>query len=119
MSIDWLFPKGSYFAKSAERYAIAYQITTPSATSFLGGVFAFIYLTEEVSLKLLSSAMIQLGSSWGKVFFAYLMVALLSCFFMIFVETFDDSGNDHVIEELNVMKEVTAAWILLVNVSRL
>ncbi len=74
--------QGSYFSRAAEEYALAKRTSLESSTSLLGGIFAGIYLGEEVFLRLLSSLMVHLGWSWEAVFIGYTLVAIASAFLM-------------------------------------
>lgn len=41
--------QGAYFGKTAAAYAAAADVPREDATAYLGGLFAFFYLSEEVS----------------------------------------------------------------------
>jgi len=81
--------QGAYFGKTAEAYAIAASIPKEEATAYLGGVFAFFYLFEEVALKALSTLITQtLGADWLVVFITYTAISILSAIGLLFVHKF-------------------------------
>jgi MFS family permease len=80
--------QGSYFSRASEEYALAKGLSIESATSLLGGIFAGIYLGEEVLLRLLSSFMIYSGWSWVAVFIGYTMIAIVAALLMVFTEDY-------------------------------
>ena len=54
------------------------------ATSLRGGIFAGIYLGEEVLLRLLSSLIIHVGYSWVVVFVLYTLIVIGAALLMFF-----------------------------------
>jgi MFS family permease len=76
--------QGSYFARAAEEYAMVTSTSMESATSMFGGLFAGIYLGEEVLLRLLSSILIRMGCSWVAVFSGYTAIAIAAALLMVF-----------------------------------
>ena len=71
--------QGSYFGKASEQHArhLCQPITTSTAS--LAGVFAFLYLAEEVLIRLLSTFLLETRrASWTTIFLLYSLVALLS-----------------------------------------
>ncbi len=83
--------QGSYFARAAENYAFAKSISIEDATSLFGGIFAGIYLGEEVVMRLFSSIMLTWDWSWAAVFTGYTMIAIVSAFLMVFVTDYQMS----------------------------
>jgi len=95
--------QGSYFARAAEEYAHAHAhalLDTPTtsnaihysvedATSYFGGIFAAIYLLEEVLLRIFSTTMLELYNlSWQGIFATYTLIAILSASGMVFVNNY-------------------------------
>lgn len=78
--------QGAYFSKASEDHAFFSAQPTSQSTSYLGGIFAFIYLTAEVCLKALSSMAIEIGSvTWSTIFATYALITLVTTFLMSFV----------------------------------
>uniref|UniRef100_A0A7S3Q7P5 Major facilitator superfamily (MFS) profile domain-containing protein n=1 Tax=Chaetoceros debilis TaxID=122233 RepID=A0A7S3Q7P5_9STRA len=86
--------QGSYFARASEEYAMAKCITIEDATSLFGGLFAGIYLSEEVVMRLFSTIMLSWGWSWVAVFVGYTIIALVSAFLMVFVNDYPISEEE-------------------------
>jgi len=81
--------QGAYFGKTAEAYAKAAGIPKQEATAYLGGIFAFFYLFEEVTLKALSTLITEtLGLDWLVVFITYTAISALSAVGILFVHKF-------------------------------
>jgi MFS family permease len=114
--------QGAYFAASAEEHAALLQQPTETSTAQFAGIFAFIYLASEVSLRSLSTVLLQIGNiPWVTIFGIYAAVALLSTVFMVFVPE-QGRGRDGDIRSNaartssssdDTWYKVTAAWQLL------
>lgn len=103
--------QGSYFGQAAHDYALASNIKSENTTSFLAGVFAFIYLVGEVACKLLSWALLQSQhSQWTTVFGVYALVAVSSTVCMATVHNYP-TIHDNVHRSIGY--KMTAAWQLL------
>jgi len=108
--------QGSYFAISSEVYAEKAQMSETSATSLLGGIFAFIYLSTEVSLKVLSTIMLEIGYTWHIIFLIYFIVAVMSSFLMYFIYDYRGRVNMSPQEmQASFFSKVTAAGKLLIQ----
>ncbi|KAH8065090.1 hypothetical protein JL722_1993 [Aureococcus anophagefferens] len=84
----FLWPaQGAYYAKCAERYAAAADVTREQANSTLGSYFSCCYLACEVLMKLCSSLLPLAvpGESTKILYVVYTAVACGSAFFMSFV----------------------------------
>jgi MFS family permease len=69
--------QGSYFARAAQEYASLKLVSVAEATSLFAGIFAGIYLAEEVIMRLFSSLMIEtLNWSWSNVFVGYTIISV-------------------------------------------
>jgi hypothetical protein len=104
--------QGSYFVQAAKDHAeaTAQGLATPSAsdgsavvdealsstssTSELAGIFAFVYLAEEVLLRIMSTLLLGAGWSWATVFASYATIALVSTVLMVLVRNYHDDGGD-------------------------
>ncbi len=88
--------QGAYFVKVSEAYARSAGIEKTAATSYLGGIFAFFYLFEEVAMKLLSTLLTEtLNQTWLTVFAIYTAIAVLSAIGILFCHKFPiESTND-------------------------
>lgn len=110
--------QGSYFAISSEVYAEKAQMTETNATSLLGGIFAFIYLSFEVSLKVLSTILLEAGHTWHTIFAIYFLAAVISSIFMFFIHDYRHtvSMNTNVDDmEASVWRKITVAGRLLIQ----
>jgi len=87
--------QGTYFGRASEEYSQYTGKDIADSNSKLAGIFAFIYLMEEVVLRLLSSFLIEIELSWSLVFGLYTTVAILSTFFMSFVRNYHSSESDN------------------------
>ena len=105
--------QGAYFGRTAEAYAKALDIPTSDATSYLGGIFAFFYLAEEVILKLISTFVtVELKWSWLTVFLIYTVIAVVAAIGMMFVHKFSEEKGD---DSKNLCYKLTSAGRLLTN----
>jgi len=106
--------QGAYFGKTSEAYAVAMNIPTTEATAYLGGIFAFFYLSCEVGLKLLSTLITKVfGWDWEWVFGIYTALAVMGAFGMGFVHKFPaENSND---TTTPILEKLTSALRLLVN----
>lgn len=90
-----------------------------TSTASFAGIFAFLYLAEEVVLRLLSTIMLEAGSaSWEQIFGIYTVVAVLSTLAMPLVRNYpnnddDESNNLNVAGTASIFYKVTAAGQLL------
>ncbi len=102
--------QGAYFGQAAEDHAECLQQDVKQSTSHLAGVFAFVYLGEEVLLRLLSTALLKTGRlSWSAIFSVYTIVAVVSTIAMLMVYNYPSSNQGNV----DVFYKVTAAGQLL------
>ena len=93
----FLWPaQGAYYAKCAERYAAAADVTREQANSTLGSYFSCCYLACEVLMKLCSSLLPLAvpGESTKILYVVYTAVACGSAFFMSFVADVDPPARD-------------------------
>ena len=103
--------QGAYFGRASQDYAIVSNIKSETATSYLAGVFAFIYLMGEVACKLLSWALLQSWhSQWSTVFAAYAAVAVASTALMFTVQNYPPAEDE---EHRSIGYKMSAAWQLL------
>lgn len=98
--------QGTYFGLASQDLAL--QLNTPlqESTARLAGYFAFLYLSEEVLLRLLSSALIQFQiASWGSIFGIYTIITVLSTIAMPCIydypKTDDDDDEDGSSDNVN------------------
>ena len=109
--------QGSYFARAAEQYAIQKGSTVEDSTSLFGGIFAGIYLSEEVLLRLFSSIMAKtLNWSWKSIFSGYTMIAVLSTLFMLSVHKYPLTEKEmRKNEQSSPFEKVTVVGKLLIS----
>lgn len=90
--------QGTFFGLASQDHAQKSQRPVEESTAKLAGIFAFLYLSEEVALKLLSFALLEFEiASWGTIFFIYTIVAVLSTLAMPMIYDYpktDDNNND-------------------------
>lgn len=104
--------QGSYFGQAAQDYALVSNVKSETATSFLAGIFAFIFLVGEVICKLLSWLLLQSQHfSWTTVFGVYTLVAVASTLFMAIVYNYPSLQHDEAHD--SIVYKMTAAWQLL------
>ena len=115
--------QGAYFTQAAEEHSRLLQQPLATSTASLAGIFAFLYLAEEVGLRLLSTVVLQFEiASWGVIFAVYTLVTVLSTAAMLLVHKYpttdadenEDSENEESASN-KVWYKVTAAWQVLRN----
>jgi hypothetical protein len=91
--------QGTYFGFASQDYARKLQRPVEESTASFAGYFAFLYLSEEVALRLLSSALLEFEiCSWGTIFKIYTIVAFLSTLAMPIIYDYrktDENDNDN------------------------
>jgi MFS family permease len=103
--------QGAYFGKAAEEHAMWLQQPVSTSTASFAGIFAFLYLAEEVVLRLLSTVLLEMGvASWESIFGIYTVVTVLSTVAMPLVR---DYSRDVDPTRTTVFYKVTAAAQLL------
>lgn len=104
--------QGSYFSSSAERYAYCCgNQPVHEVTSYLAGIFAFIYLVGEVACKMMSWLLLQeTAATWSTVLAAYSVIAIISTVFMVVVHDYPISPHEL---EIGTWDKATCAWRLL------
>ena len=106
---------GARLAHPPPAYSISAGVSKPAATSYLGGIFAFFYLYEEVLMKVLSSVIVETVTedwSWSLVFAIYTAVSILACFGLLFCHKFPVEVED---ESKSMFYKLTSATRLLVT----
>lgn len=88
--------QGSYFSRASGEYAKAKGLSLQDSTSLLGGIFAGIYLGEEVLLRLLSSLIIHVGYSWVVVFVLYTLIAIGAALLMVFSVDYPPTDEERI-----------------------
>ena len=104
--------QGSYFSEAAKRHAAAMAQDVSESTSYLAGIFAFIYLSFEVLLRALSSVLASF-LDWRAIFGIYTIIAVLTTIGMLLV--IDYGKEDDSSAPTTVFYKVTAALQLLVK----
>lgn len=104
--------QGSYFSRAAEDYAVCCgNKPAHEATSYLAGIFAFIYLAEEVACKILSWVLLEeTSATWTTVIAVYAVIAIVSALLMV---TIHEYPMPHSEMETSMWYKATAAWQLL------
>ena len=102
--------QGSYFGQASAEHGTWLQQDVRLSTAYFAGIFAFVYLAEEVLLRLLSSALLETGRiSWSAIFALYTAVAVVSTLGMVLVHNYPKQQE----ERVSVFYKVTAAVQLL------
>jgi hypothetical protein len=111
--------QGAYFGKAAEEHAHHLQQSVSTSTASLAGTFAFLYLAEEVLLRVLSTVLVGIVS-WESIFGLYTAITVVSTLCMPFVYNYPSSsssggggGGENVRETSTIFYKVTAASQLL------
>lgn len=107
--------QGAYFTQVADTHARQSQQNIQESTTYLAGLFAFIYLSEEVLLRTLSTFLLQMGLDWTTIFSVYSTVAVVSTGMMALVKDYPntDSSSITTTTSTTVWYKVTAAVQLL------
>jgi MFS family permease len=115
--------QGSYFGRASEDHASHLQQPVQESNRRLASLFAFIYFTEEVALRSLSTLLLEVGWAWSEVFGSYTAVTLLSAALMVFVYDYPIAAPNTSSEESSQTTtttdicsgwyEGTTAWQLL------
>jgi len=95
--------------------------TRNTSTERFSSYFAFVYLSEEVALRSLSTLLLErLGWTWSAVFATYALVAVVSTGLMAaFVRNYDDHSGEHdVIDDEELSGEVPEEGNGAVTISR-
>jgi MFS family permease len=102
--------QGSYFGQASEEHGTLLQQDVKLSTAYFAGIFAFVYLAEEVLLRILSSALLETGRiSWSAIFAVYTAVAVVSTLGMVMVHNYPKQQE----EGVSVSYKMTVAVQLL------
>ena len=105
--------QGAYFSKAAEDHAGHLLQSVSVSTSYLAGVFAFFYLSEELILRVLSTILVGYFH-WEFIFALYTVIAVSSAMAMPMVYRYPiDAGDESDPARSTVFYKVTAAGQLL------
>jgi len=129
--------QGSYFAQVSAEYAKAASdaingddgnggecqavvTTVEDASKDLGGLFAAIYLTGELAMRLFSTVVVAtFGWSWKDVFLGYTAISLVSTLLMsTLVTSYGDEDNQEVQGQYvpnDALHKITSTWRLLIT----
>lgn len=114
LAAGWIWTaQGAFFARSAMWYARAKGVPIEEATSFLGGIFATIYVGGELILKFISSPLVK-AVGFNGLFGIYAVVAVATAFLMLFVQEPPlDEGEQEKQSKTSVMHKTSLAINLL------
>ncbi|EEC47504.1 predicted protein [Phaeodactylum tricornutum CCAP 1055/1] len=102
--------QGAYFSKASEEHARQLDQSTSLSTSYLAGIFAFIYLGEEVLLRSLSTLVLEFSSvNWSSIFGTYSLLTIVSTAGMVFIHKYPDDAPN----------EAASAWFKISAAGRL
>ena len=87
--------QGTYFGQASQDYASKLRIPVEASNAKLAGYFAFLYLSEELLMRMLSSVLLEFGvASWGTIFGIYTLVAVGSTLAMPCVYDYHKTDNN-------------------------
>jgi MFS family permease len=104
--------QGAYFGRASEEHACHLRQPVSVSTASLAGIFAFVYLAEEVILRLLSTFLLGVGISWEIIFGVYTFLTAISALAMTCVHNYPNSEEGESTRS-TVWYKVTAAWQVL------
>jgi MFS family permease len=110
--------QGAYFGQAAEDHAQRLLQPVETSTSSFAGMFAFLYLAEEVLLRLLSSFLLEFNiATWGTIFGIYTVVTVLSTLTISCIHDYPKSGMDTQQQQptSSIFYKVSAALQLLIH----
>jgi len=108
--------QGNYFTEASKRLAIDLGQDISKSTSYLAGIFGFMYLSFEVLLRISSSILIKF-IDWRKIFTIYTCVACVTTFGMNFVANYLTESNTN--PSISSFRKATATVQLLANDSKM
>jgi hypothetical protein len=86
--------QGTYFGQASQDYSEKRRIPVEASNAKLAGYFAFLYLSEELLMRMLSSVLLEFGlASWGTIFGIYTLVAVGSTLAMPCVYDYQKTNN--------------------------
>jgi hypothetical protein len=87
--------QGTYFGQASQEYSAKLRIPVETSNAKLAGYFAFLYLSEELLMRMLSSVLLGFGvASWGTIFGIYTLVAVGSTLAMPCVYNYPKTDTD-------------------------
>ena len=105
--------QGAYFGRASEEHARHLLQPVSVSTASLASIFAFVYLAEEVVLRLLSTILLGVGIiSWEIIFGVYTFVTVISAVAMFCVHNYPNIEEGEATRS-TVWYKVTAAWQVL------
>jgi MFS family permease len=105
--------QGAYFGRASEEHARHLRQPLSVSTASLASIFAFVYLAEEVILRLLSTFLLGVGiGSWEIIFGVYTFLTVISALAMALVHNYPNSEEGEATRS-TVWYKVTAAWQVL------
>jgi len=114
LAAGWIWTaQGAFFARSSMWYAKAKGVPVEEATSFMGGLFATIYVGGELLLKFLSSPIVdEIG--FNGLFAVYACVAVIAACLMLFVRDPPlEEGEEEKRQKTTLLRKIFLAIDLL------
>lgn len=106
--------QGTYFGLASQEYSSQLQIPVAESNAKLAGYHAFLYLAEELVMRMLSSVLLEFEiASWEAIFGIYTLVAVGSTLAMPFI--YDYRKADPEEENASAFRKATVAAELLLN----
>jgi len=87
--------QGTYFGQASQDHARKLQTPVEESNAKLAGYFAFLYLSEELLMRLLSSVLLEFHiASWGTIFGIYTLIAVGSTLAMPYIYDYPTTEHD-------------------------
>ena len=104
--------QGTYFGLASQEYSSQLQISVTESNAKLAGYHAFLYLAEELVMRMLSSVLLEFEiASWETIFGIYTVVAVGSTLAMPFIYDYRKPDADD--DDSSAFRKATVAAELL------
>ncbi len=104
--------QGTYFGLASQEYSSQLQISVTESNAKLAGYHAFLYLAEELVMRMLSSVLLEFEiASWETIFGIYTLVAIGSTLAMPFIYDYRKPNADG--DNASAFRKATVAAELL------
>jgi len=106
--------QGTYFGQASQDYSTRTGIPVEESNAKLAGYHAFLYLSEELLMRMLSSVLLEFDiASWEAIFGIYTLVAVGSTLAMPCIYNYPRTENDNDNTNGNAFRKATVAAKLL------
>lgn len=106
--------QGTYFGQASQNYSVSSGIPIDESNAKLAGYHAFLYLSEELLMRMLSSVLLEFQiASWETIFGIYTLVAVGSTLAMPCIYNYPKTENDNGDTNESAFRKATVAAKLL------